>query len=60
MVDFDLVTDSRDFFFFFLVEIFRNSGIVTHISSLYPRIKQVDQIIKIRVFMRLKACLSFA
>lgn len=57
MVDFDLVTDSRDFFFFFLVEIFKNSGIVTY---LYPRTKQVDQIIKIRVFMRLKACLSFA
>lgn len=57
MVDFDLVTDSRDFFFFFFVEIFRNSGIVTY---LYPRTKQVDQIIKIRVFMRLKACLSFA
>lgn len=55
MVDFDLVTDSRDFFFFFFVEIFRNSGIVTY---LYPRTKQVDQIIKI--FMRLKACLSFA
>lgn len=57
MVDFDLVTDSRDFFFFFLVEIFRNSGTVTY---LYPRTKQVDQIIKIRIFMRLKACLSFA